>query len=306
MPEVVRTAPAKVNLALSVGDAEPAMIDGAPNPRAGWHRLASWMVCLDLADAVRVTPGPTSHRVLWAPDAPRPSPIDWPIEKDLAVRAHRALERELGRELQCGLVVEKRIPVGGGLGGGSSDAAAALLALREAFGLPMTDAQLAAVGARLGSDVPFFVDAQGRPGVVMGFGERVERTPRTPGVLTLILPPFGCPTPAVYRAFDAWDGPRAAVLRPEESRVRLLAAGGFDPALWFNDLEAPAEAVEPGLTVVRRAAAALAGARAMVTGSGSTVIVAGDHASVLRRAAEKDVWAGGPLAGCAVVRACLV
>ena len=64
-----------------------------------------------------------------------------------------------------------------------------------------------------------------------------------------------------------------------------------------------AEAVEPGLAAVRRAAAAATGARAMVTGSGSTVIVAGDHASKLRASAEKDVWAGGPLAGCAVVPA---
>ena len=175
MPEVVRSAPAKVNLALSVGDAEPAERDGARNPRAGWHPIASWMVCVDLMDRVRVTPGSegSTHRIAWAEDAPRPTPIDWPVEKDLAVRAHRALERRVGRTLPCAVAVEKRIPVGGGLGGGSSDAAAALLALREAFDLPLSDAELAAVGAGLGSDVAFFVDAEHGPGVVTGFGEGV-------------------------------------------------------------------------------------------------------------------------------------
>lgn len=303
MPEVVRPAPAKVNLALSVGDAEPPQRDGAPNPRAGWHPLASWMVCIDLADTVTVRPGPGPHRVVWAADAVRPTTIDWPIEKDLAVRALRALEQEVGRPLACSLTVEKRIPVGGGLGGGSSDAGALLLAAREAFGLPLTDAQLGAVGARVGSDVAFFTDGARRPGVVTGFGETVERTPAVPGTVTLVLPPFGCSTPAVYRAFDALDRPMSMVMRPEHDRVRMLAAGPLDARLWFNDLEPAAEAVEPGLAAVRRAAGAATGARAMVTGSGSTVIVDGDHASKLRAAAEKDVWAGGPLAGCAVVPA---
>ena len=104
------------------------------------------------------------------------------------MRAHRALEVRLGRVLPCHLEVRKRIPVGGGLGGGSSDAAAALLALRQAFGLELSDAELAAVGATIGSDVAFFIDEAHRPGVVTGFGGEVERTPRVSGTLTLVIP----------------------------------------------------------------------------------------------------------------------
>jgi 4-diphosphocytidyl-2-C-methyl-D-erythritol kinase len=296
MPEVVRAAPAKVNLALSVGPAEaPTLGGGSPNPRAGWHPIASWMVCLDLHDTVRISPraAPTAPRITWEGGRP----VEWPPEKDLAVRAHRALEARTGRALPCELTVEKRTPAGGGLGGGSSDAAATLLALREAFGLPFGEDDLSAVAATLGSDVPFFLDPAHRPALVFGFGESTRRLPYHPGRVTLVIPPFGCSTPDVYRAFDHLPpsgGPDLA---------RVLRTAGGTPADWFNDLEPAAEAVEPGLAAIRRAAAQVAGSRAMVTGSGSTVVVAGDHASALSRAAKEHLWSAGPLAGCRVVPA---
>jgi 4-diphosphocytidyl-2-C-methyl-D-erythritol kinase len=292
VPSVTRRAPAKVNLALSVGAAEPS---GA---KAGWHRIASWMVCLDLADTVTVKPAEgTSHRVVWASDAVKPSPIDWPIERDLAVRAHRALEAKLGRELLCEMVVEKRIPVGGGLGGGSSDAASALLALREAFGLAVSDDELAAIGARLGSDVPFFVDPDHRPALVTGFGETIERTPAVRGELLLLVPPFGCGTPEVYRAFDAIKGSGG----PEEARVREMARAGLEPSAWFNDLESAAFRVEPRLAQIRDRASEVLGTRVMMTGSGSTLLAWQPTAARIGTLQERvlaDRESEGPLAGC--------
>ena len=111
-------APAKLNLALSVG----------PPDQRGMHPICTWMVTISLCDDLLVTrldEGRLSrYAILWHPDALRPLEIDWPVPRDLAVRAHLALEQHVGRPLPVQLKLDKRIPVGGGLGGGSSDAAA--------------------------------------------------------------------------------------------------------------------------------------------------------------------------------------
>ena len=152
------TAYAKLNLALSVGP---------PVPPRGYHPIASWFVCIGLSDTLRLTrlqPGsPSRHTIRWAPGAPRPTPIDWPVERDLAVRAHRLLEHHTGRPLPVDMTVDKRIPVGAGLGGGSSDAAAALRALNTLFSLGLPADQLRALASHLGSDIPFFIDEDPDP-----------------------------------------------------------------------------------------------------------------------------------------------
>src|SRR5262249_32688294 len=100
------------------------------------------------------------HVVRWASDAPRTSHIDWPIEKDLAVRAHRLLEQHAGRPLPLQMTLDKRIPIGGGLGGGSSDAAAMLMAANELFSLGLSPHALASLSTSLGSDIAFFIDEE--------------------------------------------------------------------------------------------------------------------------------------------------
>jgi hypothetical protein len=105
-------APAKLNLALSVG---------APRPD-GLHPLSSWMVTLGWGDSIylrRRDPGSSSlFANVWAADAPHTPDLDWPLRSDLAWKAHAAIERAVGRQLPVRVRVEKRIPVGGGLGGG--------------------------------------------------------------------------------------------------------------------------------------------------------------------------------------------
>lgn len=274
---VLWKAHAKVNLTLAVGAPIPA-----PSPVAGYHPIASWMACVHLCDDVEITrlgEGRASeHIIRWAPDAARPSPIDWPVEKDLAVRAHRLLEREVGRELPASIRVTKRIPVGGGLGGGSADGAATLLALRKAFELPIATSRLAAMTSSLGSDVAYFIDDQWppAPGIVSDLGDRVERVNRVEQAIVLVFPPFGCPTGAVYKAFDAaWGG---NAFDERATAVQRMAKSSRNPSPLatdelFNDLATPACAVEPRLRELIDRLAGELNSRVHVTGSGSTLFM---------------------------------
>ena len=109
-------AHAKINLALAVGPPQ-----GPPQGPRGYHPIASIFVCVSLAGEVHIEPAAHSKgtfRTSWANDAPLPTPIDWPIEQDLGYRAWRALEAHIGRALPVHIDVRKRVPVGGGLGGG--------------------------------------------------------------------------------------------------------------------------------------------------------------------------------------------
>jgi 4-diphosphocytidyl-2-C-methyl-D-erythritol kinase len=258
-------AHAKINLALAVGPPLPA--GGA---HAGYHPIASWMHAIDLHDDITLSRAPeTRYDLAWADGAP----VEWSPDADLCVRAHRAVESLVGRMLPVRLRVRKSIPAGGGLGGGSADAGAVLLALRELFALELDDGALAACAHTLGTDIPFFVDPDAwdarlapRPAIVSGLGDRTERTERRSDPLTLVCPPFGCPTGAVYRAFDAEPTQGC-----DEARVRALAAGPIDPHALFNDLARPAERVEPRLQELRTRLGNALGLPVQVSGSGSTL-----------------------------------
>ncbi len=283
-PVHVRQAHAKLNLALAVS---PPMGSGS---RAGWHEIASWFVSVSLHDTLttlRLEDDRLSrYAILWAEDAARPTPIDWSITRDLAVRAHRSLEARAGRALPVQMKLEKRIPVGGGLGGGSSNGASMLLATRSLFGEETACIDLCALGGELGSDVAFFLDepTPARPALVEGFGDRVERTGRVRGPgeasawAVLVFPDAACATPRVYGAFDALD---ASVLESQcglrvfedrAERVRTMAREGVvDPDALFNDLAPAAQAVVPSLSELRVTLCGLTGLSTFVTGSGSTL-----------------------------------
>lgn len=276
-------APAKLNLALAVG----------PREADGMHPICSWMVTLDLADELLVTRLPmdrfSRYALLWHEDAPRRTEIDWSISRDLAVRAHLALEEYLGRKLPIQLKLSKRIPVGGGLGGGSANAAAMLHALNALFALGLPEEELAAVGATLGSDVPFLV--HGGSAIVEGRGERVTRHAGTPALdMVVVFPDRQCATGAVYGHYD--ERPAA---RLETDAVRTLAAsvlergGGMRPDAPFNDLARAAVRASPGFDAEIARVSEVAERPAHVCGSGSSIFVLCDdamHAEFLARAIE--------------------
>ncbi|MCL4741258.1 MAG: hypothetical protein KJZ54_03555 [Phycisphaerales bacterium] len=265
---VIRRAHAKLNLALAVGPPE-----GAGSERPGWHRIASWSCAVALADEVRVRRLPEGAASTWsfacAPDAPRRIAFDWPVASDLTFRAHALLEREAGRPLPVAIAVTKRIPPGGGLGGGSSDAAGVMLALDDLFGLGLGADRLRALSAAIGSDVAFFIDEAGapRPALVTGFADRVERVAPVRAGVVLVVPGFGCATPAVYKAFDA--------LHPGPMREREVAemarAGRAVGAALFNDLAEAAFALHSALRSLRERASRAIGRPVHLTGSGSTL-----------------------------------
>ncbi len=292
MSEKTALAPAKVNLALAVDQPDAS----------GMHPIASWMACIDLADRVAVTaldeaPGSVLS-VTWADDAPMSSPVDWAEEKDLCVRALRALEAHTDEVMHASISVEKRVPVGAGLGGGSSDAATTLRLLNELFELDLSVEELQRVGAALGSDVPFFLDETETPrsALVTGLGDGIERVHITETHLALIVPDFGCATGAVYGAFDA--------LEPEAFRdaevAAMARAGIVNGEALFNDLAPAAEKVEFVLGSIRSRAEQIAGAPAHVTGSGSAMFIVCENEGDARARAAA---VGAELSGCVTLAA---
>ncbi len=310
LQSLTRVAPAKINLALAVAPAEET------GKHAGWHRIRSWFHAIDLGDTVTLTVRPEgSPSVLtrFDGDAPQPGAIDWNPGCDLTLRALHALGAHVGRELPVHADVVKRIPTGGGLGGGSSNAAAALRGARDLFDLPVPDQTLRKIGMTLGSDVPFFLDsslAAPRPALVGGFGDSIERIERATGSLVLALPPVACSTPAVYKAFDSLPqrpfnaegvDALAAVGRPASVATRL-----------FNDLAVPAEIVTPALAGLRDALTDSLDLPVHVTGSGSACFALLDtehgsaHGSPTASFVAAQAAAEAALPGTKLVRANLI
>lgn len=280
---ITRTAPAKLNLALAVG----------PPEASGMHPICSWMVTINLCDELTLKRLPADrlsrYAVLWHEDAKQRTEIDWPIRSDLAVRAHLALEQHLGRPLPVQLKLDKRIPVGGGLGGGSSDAATTLNALNDLFELELSREQLIEIASTLGSDVAFFID--GGSAIVEGFGEQVTATPRSPEIhAALIFPPLQCGTAEVYRTFDTQkpNGLKHDAVHSLASEFEQLAAGeGL-----INDLAEPAMTAVPALREHYEAVSRLAERPAAVAGSGSSLFVICDdalHAEALAGSIEAEL-----------------
>ncbi len=196
-------------------------------------------------------------------------------EANLAVRAAKLLLEEgedpdsPGPFAASGLdlTLHKSIPAGAGLGGGSADAAATLVAANRLLGFGLADGKLAALAVRLGSDVPFCLS--GGSAWMRGRGEVLDLIePIEPFPLLVAIPPFALATPAVYRAWDELGGLPASRTCPAPASVSDLVGG-----VLVNDLEPAAEAVERRLRPYRLALEEIAGAPAVMAGSGSAYAV---------------------------------
>jgi 4-diphosphocytidyl-2-C-methyl-D-erythritol kinase len=225
-------APAKVNLFLHVGgpDAE------------GYHPISSLMVFADVGDRVMIQPAD-------APDFETSGPFGGAIPAggdNLVVRAARAFHAKLGGPIPpYRLILEKHLPIAAGLGGGSSDAGAALKLLRDALAPSLTDDALEPLAAGLGADGAACLRATAL--MAEGRGEMLSPAPALPELhAVLVNPGVPSPTGAVYRAYDAAVHPDGAERPFMPSNLESVE----EVAAWLsvatrNDLEAPAVALEP-------------------------------------------------------------
>jgi 4-diphosphocytidyl-2-C-methyl-D-erythritol kinase len=217
----------------------------------------SRMVSINLADRLSAEP---AHALEFSCDDPA-VPVG---DGNLVVRAARLLAERAGIAPDVRLRLEKKVPMGGGLGGGSADAGVALLLLARFWGLERSAAPwLAEIAGRLGSDVPFFLE--GGEADVTGRGEVV--TPVDDGreaSLILLVPPFPVPTAAVYRAYAG----RGTL--PGRLSVSEVTHRGF---LGPNDLAPAVLKVEPRMEAYLASAARLTEDHA-ISGSGATIVLA--------------------------------
>jgi 4-diphosphocytidyl-2-C-methyl-D-erythritol kinase len=264
-------APAKLNLFLEVLGKRPD----------GYHELESLMVSVDLHDTLQFVDDP-SGRITFGCD--EPSLPAGPL--NLVVRAAERLKDEAGGDFGVAITLRKAIPAQAGMGGGSSDAAAALLALDRLWNLQTPPDRLDALAGEIGSDVAFFLHAPAA--VCRGRGEMVEAVD-LPGALhfVVICPPFGVRTADVYRRLLSPDRPRAIgpVLEALASG-RTASLGG----VLFNRLEAVAEGLEPRLGQIRAALEKLGPSVLdghLMSGSGSAYFGLGRDLDAARHAARR-------------------
>jgi 4-diphosphocytidyl-2-C-methyl-D-erythritol kinase len=175
-------APAKLNLFLHV----------VGRRDDGYHRLQTAFVFIDLADQIDL-------RLRRDANITRSAGLaEVPVEQDLTVRAARLLQARTGSRHGVDIAVRKHIPAGGGLGGGSSDAATVLLGLNRLWKLHLSNRELRAIGLELGADVPVFVG--GNNAIAQGVGELLEPVTLPPMRLRLAWPGVAVPTAAIFSA----------------------------------------------------------------------------------------------------------
>jgi 4-diphosphocytidyl-2-C-methyl-D-erythritol kinase len=288
MASVTLRAFAKINLSLRI-----------TGTRAdGFHEVQTILQRIDLFDRVRCQSrgGPFEIRCT-SPDVP----VD---RANLVWQAARQLWSAGGREGEprdALVTIEKHIPMQAGLGGGSSDAAAALVGLRRVWKLRVADAEMPAIASRVGSDVPYFL--VGGTALGLGRGDEVYALEDLPRVwVVLVFPPFGI---ATKDAYAWWDEERE-----KRDRVPFLASTSKKgtrplfaslPAPLVNDLEAPVIARYPVIGKLMDRLCEEGAAQAAMSGSGSTVfgVFTGERRA---RAAARHLMRSGADARCARFR----
>jgi 4-diphosphocytidyl-2-C-methyl-D-erythritol kinase len=233
-------APAKLNLFLHVTGRRDD----------GYHLLESIFVPITLADTVTLTRRNDGEIHLIDP------PHGLTTENDLACRAARALQLATGVSYGVDIRLTKRIPQGGGLGGGSSDAATVLLGLNQLWKLGLSREVLRSTGAGIGADVPFFVF--GQPALATGIGERLLAVSMPVCDYVLAFPGVGVATGSVFGS--------NSLRRDAQPSARVVFAAEFGR----NDLQPVAEGIEPRISELCAELSA-AGLTPRMTGSGACV-----------------------------------
>lgn len=266
--QVTVQAPAKLNLTLDVVGVRPD----------GYHLLESIMQTVDICDTLTVTAAPAGNLSLTVEGADV-----GPVEKNTVLRAARVFFAETGIEGGAVMTLTKRIPSQAGMGGGSADGAAALLALDRLYKTQLTTRQLCQMGVQVGADVPFCI--VGGTAMCAGIGEEITPLPPLPACYVVIAQPEErVSTPAAYAALDGaplQDRPdHPATLTALETgdlaAVCRQVANVFEPALKL-----------PGVAAIRRQMAEFAPLCSRMTGSGSVVYAIFDSRETAQACADR-------------------
>jgi 4-diphosphocytidyl-2-C-methyl-D-erythritol kinase len=278
---VAAFAPAKINLYLHVLGRRPD----------GYHRLDSLLAFADIGDEITAAPADTLTLTVSGPEAAAIAGLG---DDNLVLRAARLFRERAGIAAGAALHLDKRLPAAAGIGGGSSDAAAALRALSRLWGQPLGDKSLAGLALQLGADVPACLAA--RPVWVGGIGEQLEPAATLPAAgIVLANPRRPLPTADVFRRRSGVFS-QAGRFDPMPADAAGLAAA---LASCRNDLTEAAVALVPEIGGVLDRLAALPGALlARMSGSGATCFALfADRAAALAAgralaAAEPGWWIG--------------
>ncbi len=255
-------APAKLNLFLRITGRRPD----------GYHALQTVFRLLDWGDRIALRPRMDGRIIRHGVSAAGVAEAD-----DLAVRAARLLQSSANGELGADIVVEKEVPSGAGLGGGSSDAATTLVALDAVWGLDLGTERLAELGLRLGADVPVFV--RGRNAWAEGVGERLSTIDLPSAWYVLVDPQVHVSTAELFQAADLT---RDAL--PVKMSDFVSGAGAFDPVQWGNAFEPVLRQREPAVEAAFAALARIGVPR--LTGSGGACFVEFDDAASAQAALD--------------------
>jgi len=302
-PVVHARAPGKINVFLKVG----AVLDD------GYHEVATAYQAVSLFEDVRASAADDFSVEFSGPIDTSGLAVDG---SNLALRAARALARKTGYRGGVRLHIEKNVPVAGGMGGGSADAAATLLACDTLWGTEATREDLIAIAATLGADVPFAFTG----GTAIGTGRGDQLSPAlAKGQFhwVLALAEFGLSTPGVYNKLDRHRERHAqdifpAQIQPTVDANVLQALRAGEPRMLaealHNDLQAPALHLAPGLGAVLELGEANGALAGLLSGSGPTVaflVADADSALELQVALSASrlrvVRATGPVHGARII-----
>jgi 4-diphosphocytidyl-2-C-methyl-D-erythritol kinase len=281
-------APAKLNLFLDVlgrrGD--------------GFHDLETLMVPVRLGDQVSLTRTPSESqlpseialdvRACWPVRSPIALP-DLPVgPENIVVKSLKLFQERSGCRLGARVELLKRIPMAAGMGGGSSDAAAALRLANRVWQVNWNNDRLAELAAELGSDIPFFLSHGAA--VCRGRGERVERLPPLPPLhFVIVKPAEALGTGEVYGAHDSIADQKPPIAHGQLNRLvaNLYLGGWYDVGKWMhNRLQVAASLISPTVEKLRRVFAEFDFVAHQLTGSGSAYFGICRHAAHARRLAS--------------------
>ena len=262
---------AKVNLYLEITGKRPD----------GYHELITVMCLIDLHDTLRLEfQTPDTRLTCNHPAVPTDA-------SNLGLKAAHAFFQAIGRSDSLSVAIDKKIPVGAGLGGGSSNAAAVLTALNDYYQQPLGRDAIMALAGRIGADVPFFI--YGRPALATGIGERLTAFDHLPEMtVVLIYPGKPVSTAEVYQRLNF--GLTKSKKINTQITFRHIREKEI-PALLYNDLEPPAFAINPEIAHAKTVLLGEGAAGALMSGSGSSVFgIYPDPAYAHKACADIKAW----------------